>query len=72
MDTRPISCFELTPYQYNKKREKKMIGSGRFVMWGADVIEDENGFSPITIAIVENPDGTVSKFDPEMIQFTDR
>ena len=68
---RPVEKFELTPFEYGKKREKVSIGRGSFVLYGTEALEDERGFTQITVAIVENPDGTVSKMDPEMIKFLD-
>ena len=68
---RPVEVFEMTPYEYGKERRKFSIGRGEFQLYGSDVLEDERGFTAATVAIIEMPDGSVKKIDPEMIKFLD-
>lgn len=42
---------------------------GLFHQWGLDCLEDEQGFSNFTIAIVETSDGLIHKVDPTHIKF---
>jgi len=71
MKSRPVEKLQLLPFEYGKERKKVGIGRGELIMWGTEALEDEGGYTQITVAIVENPDGTVSTMLPEMIRFLD-
>ena len=49
--------------------EEQSIGIGKFVMYGLDCDEAENGIASFTSAIVEMPDGTVENVCTNMIKF---
>lgn len=69
MRKRPVELLRDAPYKRNEERGKVTIGRGDFCMWGQDTEEDERGFTGVTVAIVEMPDGEVRTVYPPMIKF---
>jgi len=57
-------------YKYfNSVQQKWVNGVGVFHRWGIQTIRDRDDIESNTVAIIENPDGTVIEAMPNNIQF---
>lgn len=68
---RPVMTFK--PVYGSNGRQAGVIENGKamFHAWGVEYEEFENGPGNYTVAIVENPDGSVETFMPHLIVFLD-
>ena len=49
--------------------DKAFIHEGHFHCWGVSVVETNETATNYTVAIIENPDGTISEVLPTNVQF---
>jgi hypothetical protein len=49
--------------------ESEFISEGIFHQWAAAYEESGAGFGNYTVALIENPDGTISEVKPENVKF---
>lgn len=49
--------------------EPEFVNEGIFHQWAAAYEESGAGFGNYTVALIENPDGTISEVKPENVKF---
>ena len=69
---RMVEIYKFERLKGNTKFDKVFDVSGKFIQYGVDYEELENGPGCFSTAIVEMADGTVKNVNVGMIKFTDK
>lgn len=57
------------PIKGSAQYEDGFSEDGTFHEWGTDLLETETGAASYTVAIIERPDGTIHRANPEHVKF---